>query len=182
MLQVDIKGDENYQITDDGRVWSKRSKKFLKDFGVKDNYRYVQLGKNNYKSVHRLVAEAFIPNPGNKPCVCHKDCDRTNNKVENLYWGTYEENINHPITKERQKESLKGQHHSPETEFPSTPIIQFSMDGTFIKEWETMSKAAKECGIPHSNISRCCSGLRKTAGGYEWKHADIIKTNEILVN
>ena len=58
--------------------------------------------------IHRLVALTFIPNPENKPCVGHKDCNRLNNNVDNLYWCTYSENVNHPITKQRMKKSMKG--------------------------------------------------------------------------
>lgn len=117
----------NYQISNEGRVKSldvefKNSNqhgaifnvikkgKIKKLFYGTNGYLITTLSKNHKKhskSVHRLVAEAFIPNPNNKPCVGHKDCNRSNNKVENLYWCTYEENNNHPITKERMSEAQK---------------------------------------------------------------------------
>lgn len=59
------------------------------------------------KRLHRIVAETFIPNPDNKPCVDHIDGDKKNNSVSNLRWVTHKENNNNPITKKRQIESQK---------------------------------------------------------------------------
>lgn len=91
MEQVDIKGFETYQITDDGRVWSKISNKWLKPSMNDRGYLVVTLikGKNKYRiKVHRLVAEAFIPNPYNKPCIDHINTIRNDNNKDNLRWST----------------------------------------------------------------------------------------------
>lgn len=73
-------------------------------------YSIITLHKNGVPStklVHRLVAEAFIPNEEGKPCVGHKDCDPSNNNIDNLYWCTYIENNNHPITRKRMSEGQR---------------------------------------------------------------------------
>ena len=89
----------------------------------KDGYEMVNLkknGKHSTKKVHRLVAEAFIPNPESKPQVGHKDCNRKNNNIENLYWCTSKENNSHPITRKRLSESLKkAKNHKSDGTAPS---------------------------------------------------------------
>lgn len=106
MRQVDIKGFERYQITDDGRVWSKISKKYLKNILNKHRgYYFVSLCSDEYPmgkimSIHRLVAEAFIPNPNNYPEVDHINTDKTLNTVENLRWVSHSDNMHNPITLE----------------------------------------------------------------------------------
>lgn len=107
----EIKGYEGlYSITRDGRVWShsklvkrgisqflmkaKWKKSSLTEFG----YLKVNLHKNNKyktKKIHRLVGEAFIDNPENKPCINHKNGIKTDNDVDNLEWVTYKENDLH---------------------------------------------------------------------------------------
>ena len=101
-LQKDIVGYEGlYQITSDGKVQSLKNCKFLKPLlsGPKGKeYYYVCLSKNGVKKnhkIHRLVAEAFIPNPNNLPIVNHKDENKENNCVNNLEWVTQGENNKH---------------------------------------------------------------------------------------
>lgn len=94
----DIQGYENYQITDDGRVWSKITNKWLKATDNGWGYLKVNLYKNGKMKccrVHRLVANAFLPNPENLPQINHKDEDKTNNNVSNLEWCDRAYNINY---------------------------------------------------------------------------------------
>lgn len=103
-------------------------RKIFKHCGT--NYYFVNLnfeGKRHSRDVHRIVAETFIPNTENKPCVGHWDCDTSNNAVWNLYWCTHEENNNNPITRARMSEgqrryfgnggipSFKGRQHTEES-------------------------------------------------------------------
>lgn len=93
-----IKGQEDYDITNDGRVisWKWGRQKVLKP-SKRNGYNYISLsngvGLKTY--IHRLVAESFIPNPDNLPCINHKDGDKLNNNVENLEWCTYSHNNQH---------------------------------------------------------------------------------------
>ena len=102
----DIEGYEGiYQISNEGRVKSlKYNKAKILKYGINRNgYKYVVLSKDNtpkLKKVYRLVAEAFIPNIDNKPCIDHCNTIRTDDRVCNLRWCTYKENMNNEITKE----------------------------------------------------------------------------------
>jgi hypothetical protein len=92
---MEIKGYSNYLIYPDGRVWSKNSNKFLKPGTDKSGYLLVSLskdGKPKSCSIHRLVAEHYIPNPDKLPQVDHRYRDKTDNRVENLSWVTPLEN------------------------------------------------------------------------------------------
>lgn len=100
VLKKDIAGFENYEIHSDGRVWSKRSGRFLSPLRISSGYLQVSLwndGKESRQSIHRLVAHAFVSNTEGKPLVNHKDGVKTNNDVLNLEWATAGENIRHAV-------------------------------------------------------------------------------------
>ena len=165
-----------YEVSSYGRVKSFKPRsngKILKGKIDKGGYLLVILCKDKKQTtykVHRLVAEHFIPNPQNKPCIDHINTVRTDNRVENLRWATYKENGNNPLTKTKQRRMLKGKYGK---EHPaSKPIIQYDKDGNFIKEWDSITEAAKELGVNGGNITLVCQEklYHKTAYGFIWKY------------
>lgn len=86
-----------YYVDDSGKIYSRKFRclRELKQYSKTNDYLYVALSKKGVKyyfRVHRLVAEAFIPNPDGLPEVNHKDEDKTNNRVDNLEWCTSHDN------------------------------------------------------------------------------------------
>lgn len=117
-MEKKIKDFDNYTINKKGEVFNTVTQKFKKPQQYKNGYLFVSLyqnGRNKIFLIHRLVAEAFLPNPENKPCVGHWDCIRTNNNVENLYWCSQKENMNNTITKKNISKSRQGYTPSEET-------------------------------------------------------------------
>ena len=131
-------------------------------------------GLRKYFLVHRLVAEAFIPNPDNKPEVNHIDGDKTNNSVENLEWSTTHENVKHAW-----KTGLHG-------EKSKTAILKNLKKGGEIIALKRMKKVeCIETGEIYSSVVEACLVIGKTkeairhaikrggtAGGYMWKYVE----------
>lgn len=161
----DIKGYEGlYQVSNCGNVFGKR--KEIKQFKDKGGYLKVTLTDGNkLKSfgVHRLVAQAFIPNPDNLPQVNHKDENKENNCVDNLEWCTAKYNSNYGTRNRRKSQSMiNGK--------KAKTVYQYSIDGQFIREWPSLSEIQRQLGFFESNICKCTLGQRKTAYGYIWKY------------
>lgn len=119
-------------------------------------------GKRKIFTIHRLVAETFIPNPDNLLCINHKDENKENNRVENLEWCTYEYNNNYGTIKQRiSKANTNGK--------CSKPVIQFSKSGEFIREWPSMMECGRN-GFNYKSICSCCQGKLKSADGFIWRY------------
>lgn len=107
----DIRGYEGlYGITMSGRVWSYRRKKFLRPGINNKGYLLVYLSKNGKVkgfTIHRLVAETYIPNPDNQPQVGHIDENPKNNCWDNLYWTNAKNNNNYGSHNEKISKALK---------------------------------------------------------------------------
>ena len=172
----DILGYEGlYQVSNFGRVRSldrivkeKNGKnkflkgKILKYILVYGGYMVVRLSKNgilkNYY-VHRLVAQAFLDNPDNLPQVNHKDENPLNNVVSNLEWVSAKYNCNYGTRNERVAEKL------------SKTVLQYDLEGNFIKEWKSIMECGRN-GYIFTSVSKCCLGKQKTHKGYIWKYKE----------
>lgn len=125
-----IKGFEDYQITDDGRVWSNKRKIWLKPLINNSGYHQVRLrkdGKYYMKCIHKLVAETYIPNPNNYTEVDHLDTNTSNNTVSNLCWCNRLMNNSNPLTKQHRSEAAKGNTNKKGVKLSEETKLKISM-------------------------------------------------------
>lgn len=153
-----------YQASNKGRIrhiyLSKQKgnktllKSSIRNTSCINGYLQLNLCKNNIHKnfrVHRLIALTFIPNPNNYPEINHIDENKQNNCVENLEWCTRD--YNNKYSK-------------------NIAIIQYDINGNFIKEWNSITEAAISLNINKGNIQKCCNNKYgyKTVGGFKWKY------------
>lgn len=190
-LFIDIKGyDGRYKIGNKGTVIGisrsndnryKNKQWILKQYEDRNGYMYVTLQKNKKRKtikIHRLVAEHFIENKNNYPCVNHIDSNRKNNDASNLEFCTHKQNTQwalktgrfdnmKKLNSERMKDNkLNGYIYA--NEITKKKIIQCDLDDNFIKEYQSISEASRQTGITITGISYCANGIRKSGGGYLW--------------
>lgn len=194
----DIKGYKGlYQISNLGRIKSlgrtiKRDKKgemrieekIIQVHTLKNGYNKVDLFKEGKKKccyIHRLVAEAFIPNTDRKKDVNHINGIKLDNRVENLEWATRSENMKHAFrtglsaTTEAQRIAARknGSKNITQT-YPKImkKVKQYDLEGNFIKEWKSITDAEEHLNINLKHMAEHCRGKRKSLGGYIWRYSD----------
>lgn len=141
-----------------------RKEKLLKPIIQNNGYFTVTLYKNKKDTIyyiHKLVAQAFIPNPDNLPCVNHKDENKTNNNVDNLEWCSYNYNNNYGTRNEAISKAMTN------NLLQSKPVICVETGIVY----PSMQEVERLLKIHNSHICACCKGKRKRAGGYHWKYA-----------
>lgn len=165
--------DGRYYISNKGRMKSRlrNGKEFiLKTHKTNSGYDIVRIYYTSHKSkeiyIHRLVAQAFIPNPDNLREVNHIDGNKLNNCVENLEWCSRSMNEKHAYVN-----GMKTQAHRRK------PILQFDKFGRFVAEYKNIVECTTKTGINYRNIWCVCNNkqYRHTAGGYIF----VYKSEEI---
>lgn len=160
-----------YQVSNLGRVKSFwHNKEFiLTQLKSSRGYLKVCLCKNKKKRqffTHRLVAFMFILNPENKPFVNHINGIKDDPTIDNLEWCTYKENNQHAF-----KTGLNKGRRSKYNPC-SKKVLQYDLQGNFIREWDCTMDIQRELKIGNSLISACCKGLYKQTHNYIWKYKD----------
>ena len=177
---ANVENHSSYFISNFGRVFSKKSNKIMKNRVIsKNGYQQVTLD-NSQLLVHRLVAQAFIPNPNNLPCVNHKDENPGNNDVRNLEWCTYKYNSNYGTNPIRHsKKMLDRYNNDPDWKSDCIKrladvqkkkrkrVVQLDKFNNYIKTYES-SYATEQDGHLSVHVCDCANGKRKTHHGYKW--------------
>lgn len=171
-----IEGYPSYKITSDGRVLSrfKGNSKVMSDewhelkqvYDKSCGYMLVTLcrgrgqGRQN-KRVHRLLMEAFVPNPHNYLHINHIDGDKLNNSLDNLEWCSPKYNTQHAINMGL---------HNPKQQSSNRAVIQMDENFNEIAEFTSLHEVTVKTGIAWQNVYKVCRGVRPRAGGFRWKY------------
>lgn len=171
---------DNFKVSNLGRILSLNYRRtgraeLMEPWKDKDGYLRIELCKNRKHKqiyIHRLVAETFLPNPDNKPCINHKIEGDEGKKINMVFfnedgtvdeekstieWVTIKENNNYATRIERIAKTL------------SKKVLQLSLTGELIREWPSTHECGRN-GFNQGYVSACCRGKRKTAYGFIWRY------------
>lgn len=168
-----IKDYGGYLVSENGKIYSfiNGDIKELKQVKNQSNG-YMQITINNKTFyVHRLVAQAFISNPDNKPQVNHIDENRINNNVSNLEWVTAKENLNYGSHNQKLSNSLKSLNKRGRKNPRARAVVGVNIETGEIISYECISDSHKD-GFQRQGICHCCNGKYKYHMGYKWYYAE----------
>lgn len=157
-----------YWISTKARIWSNISESFVWGTPLRSGHIDVSLrcyGRRVHRYLHRLVAEAFIPNPEGYPEVRHLDDDPSNNEVWNLAWGTQYDNVQDCINNGNFRYFTRGEIERA-NEIRRIPIVAVCLRNGKMSHFKSQQEASRILGIEQSCISAVINGYSRSAGGY----------------
>lgn len=160
----------DYWVSNRGRVWSKLSNWFVEGTPLRSGHVDMSLkynGRRYHKYLHRMVAEAFIPNPHNYPLVRHLDDDPSNNDVDNLAWGTQYHNMQDCIQAKRFRYFTR-EDIERANDVRRTPIIAVCILNGRHYRFKSQQEASRQLGICQSDINGVLHHRRRAAKGYKF--------------
>jgi hypothetical protein len=175
IASMEIKDYPDYLIYNNGQIYSKKSKKYLKPQKI-NGYYIICLshnGRRNYR-IHIIVAQHFCDNPDNKPIVNHIDGNKLNNYYTNLEWVTYSENSKHAHNLGLVKKTSKPVHQYAREDKDKREILCTFNSSKEVAEFvKSKSKRKTLISSIMSNISMACRSKTNTAYGYRWKYKEL---------
>lgn len=157
-----LPSNPNYMVSDEGEIKSLRFKKILHPKLNHDGYLRIQIWKGNscrFVSLHRLIAEAFLPQAEGATVVNHKNGIKSDNRICNLEWVTQQENIRHAW-----ETGLSKTHKNKN----GRRVLQFTRTGEFVREFPSTMEVERVLGIAHGGVTEAIK-RNGTAGGFRWK-------------
>lgn len=171
----DIEGFPGYQVSDHGNVRSRVNNRHglsdeyhpLKPYVSKLGYESVCLGRNTRRSIHRLVASAFLPNPNNLPLVRHMDDNPRNNHVTNIAWGTQTDNMQDCVRHGRLVGDTRAAINSRKKR-----VVAISKSTGSREVFESVQEAARVLNVWPQHICSVIQGKISQTGGFVFEYID----------